>query len=306
MEQHPEKKPFGKREWIFLIVVLVLGQLIVHMIAWRFGANVNALGYISFAGTIVSIILAVLAIIYGFVHTGEQSRASSTIASQVTNLHRVVESFQKSGGALSEQLQQLGDISAGITRAVALGEKSQEQIGKMQSTVDDMKGLVAGSATFIKDAESQTSASLPKTPSSLLKQDIMAAYLSEMREIPAIIVFGIMVANKKGEHDLKTICQKFFVDIYAQAALPLDKRSSRVFSAFLQGYFAGVVRALPQYVLQDKHDISVANEFALALRKILENAKLKDDQGKVLDRLKELDREPPRSPAPAAPAITAT
>jgi hypothetical protein len=205
---------------------------------------------------------------------------------------------------LSEQLQQLGDISAGITRAVALGEKSQEQIDKMRSSVDDMKNLVAGSATFIKDAESKTSDSLPEPASSLLREDIMAAYLSQMRELPATIIFGVIVANKKGEQDLKKISQKFFADLYVEA-FPPDKRPPKVVSLYLQGYFVGVVRALPPYVSQGKNTVTVANEFALALRKILEKVKFTDVPGKVLDRLKEFDREPPPSPAPAAPDINA-
>jgi hypothetical protein len=91
-----------------------------------------------------------------------------------------------------------------------------------------------------------------------------------------------------------------------QEAFPPDKRPPKVVSLYLQGYFVGVVRALPPYVSQEKHEVTVVNEFALALRKILEKAKFTDVQGKILDRLKELDREAQPSPAPAAPDITAT
>jgi len=308
MEQHAEKKPFGKREWVFLIVVLILSQLIVHMLAWRFGASVSALGYISFAGMIVSIILAVLAIIYGFVQTGEQSRASSTIASQVTSLHRVVESFQKSGGVLSEQLQQLSSISAGIGQTVALGEKSQEQIGKVQASLDDVKNLVSGGAGALrKSGDAETSPSTPAAAHPLKHNEVMNAYVRKMKVIPFTIVFGIAVANKKGETVMATIRQKYFVDIYKQEIAPTDKKFPDLLAKYLEGYFIGVVRAVPSaYLAQDETTVTVVNEFAIALRNLVETTKLTDEWGKVLNRLKELDRQAAPTGTPAAPETTAT
>ena len=304
MDEQTAKQPFGKREWILLIVVLALVQLIVHAMSWRYASNANALGYISFGGMMVSIILAVIAIIYGFVQTGEQSRASSTIASQVTSLHQILETFKKSGDVLSEQLEQLGDISAGIGKAVALSEKSQEQIIKVQSSVDEMRDLVAGGASRLSKGEAQEkkNESIPTKASRLHETEAIDEYLRKAIVVPAVVMFAIVVANKKGERNFKTIQHKFFTDIYGQVVHP-DKGASKGITYFLEGYFAGVVRALSQYFSGTADEITVVDEFANALRKVVTKAKVEGNFGKILDRLRELDREevPPTTP-PATPS----
>lgn len=296
-----EKKSFGKREWLFLIVVLALGQLIVHMVSWRYAANANALGYVSFAGTIVSIILAVIAIIYGFVQTVEQSRSSSTIASQITSLYGVVETFQKSGGVLSEQLQQLGSISAGIVKSVALSEKSQEQIIKVQSSVDEMRDLVAkaGGGLSTDGDRKKKSETVPAKESRLLEKEVIDEYLNGFQTIPGIAVFAIMVANKRGEQKLNTIANKFFVDVYREVVHPDGKMSSEI-ALFLEGFFFGAVRALYPYISGDA-DATVRAPFAEGIRRVVPKAKLEGEWAKIRDRLVELDREGPLPVAPAAP-----
>ncbi|MEZ8154581.1 hypothetical protein ACED23_26400 [Vibrio splendidus] len=70
MEAQKEKvKP---REWLYIIFIIILLQFIVQAAAWLYGGNDGALGYISFAGTVVSIILAVLAIVYSYIQSLSQ------------------------------------------------------------------------------------------------------------------------------------------------------------------------------------------------------------------------------------------
>ncbi|WP_425543427.1 hypothetical protein, partial [Aeromonas salmonicida] len=70
-------KKLETREWIFVILITVLIQFIIQASAWLYGGNSGALGYLSFAGTAVSIILAVLAIIYSFLQSSAQEQGES-------------------------------------------------------------------------------------------------------------------------------------------------------------------------------------------------------------------------------------
>ncbi|WP_376882698.1 hypothetical protein [Aeromonas salmonicida] len=79
-------KKLETREWIFVILITVLIQFIIQASAWLYGGNSGALGYLSFAGTAVSIILAVLAIIYSFLQSSAQEKSSLNISTQVANL----------------------------------------------------------------------------------------------------------------------------------------------------------------------------------------------------------------------------
>ncbi|HGY5264072.1 TPA: hypothetical protein ACNU2R_003483, partial [Aeromonas salmonicida subsp. salmonicida] len=100
-------KKLETREWIFVILITVLIQFIIQASAWLYGENSGALGYLSFAGTAVSIILAVLAIIYSFLQSSAQEKSSLNISTQVAKLVDVVQNIEISKGTLQLTLEHL-------------------------------------------------------------------------------------------------------------------------------------------------------------------------------------------------------
>lgn len=281
------KRPFQKREWILLLVVLGIVQLLVHCIAWRFAGSTNALGYVSFAGTIISIILAVLAIIYGFVQTTEQTRSTSTIGAHITSLYRVVESFQKSAGMLTELLEQLSNMSAGINRTVTISEKSHEQITRIQSAVDEVKELVGSagmSGPLSKEGESSDAGSL-------VEPKAIGAYMRVGVILPMLVAFSVSVASRKGEKHLKGI-QHLFVNVYYDVVHP-GKEIDKVLEAYLAGYIAGVVRALPQFFGALAGDgVEIVAAFEEPLRQTISQARLKEENWEMVrTRLIQIDAE---------------
>lgn len=103
------------REWFYIIFIVILIQFIVQAAAWLYSGNNGALAYISFAGTVVSIILAVLAIMYSFVQSSSQQQSSSTISSQVDKLMDVVDKIDLSKQSLSDTLSHLNSVSRKLT-----------------------------------------------------------------------------------------------------------------------------------------------------------------------------------------------
>ena len=77
---------FSRREWWLLISILVLIQFVVQGLSYQYSGNTNALGYISFAGTLVSIILGLVAIIYSFVQSISHTSTVAEIKEQVERL----------------------------------------------------------------------------------------------------------------------------------------------------------------------------------------------------------------------------
>ncbi|NUE48125.1 hypothetical protein HUC45_24465, partial [Escherichia coli] len=80
------------------MLITVLLKHIIQASAWLYGGNSGALGYLSFAGTAVSIILAVLAIIYSFLQSSAQEKSSLNISTQVAKLVDVVQNIEISKG----------------------------------------------------------------------------------------------------------------------------------------------------------------------------------------------------------------
>ena len=89
-----ERKQFSTREWIFILVILALIQGSVWYISFVNSGNPSALTYVSFAGTLTSIILAVLAIGYTYGESQSQKYQSENVATQIRILNDVIKNIQ--------------------------------------------------------------------------------------------------------------------------------------------------------------------------------------------------------------------
>lgn len=92
------------REWFLVIIILILGQLLLHYWTTSAMSAVEVINYISFAGTIVSIILAVLAIIYAFYQSYSQQN-------NVDSISREVENLKFTATKISESAKDIGNVS---------------------------------------------------------------------------------------------------------------------------------------------------------------------------------------------------
>jgi hypothetical protein len=95
------------REWLLIIVALVIGEYVFIDKVFRYRSDQGVIGYVSFAGTIVSIILAVLAIVYSYYQNFAQKRDSSNIAAQVDLLRATVSDVRLSKAEFAEELKRI-------------------------------------------------------------------------------------------------------------------------------------------------------------------------------------------------------
>lgn len=102
---------FSKREWVHLIITLSIAQAFVWFISLQYANNTSALGYVSFAGTLISIILAVLAIGYTYGESQQQKNSSSTLASQLESLVKIKDKLEIQADALKSIETLKGDIT---------------------------------------------------------------------------------------------------------------------------------------------------------------------------------------------------
>lgn len=130
------KVPFTKREWIWFIALLLTIEVLIEMIAWTFAGHQNAVGYVSLAGTIVSIILAVLAIVYSFIQSVSQQDSASTINGQVTQLVAIVGRIESSKTDLTQTLAQLEAVSKKIDAQTNAQAKLSEDVVSIKLGLD--------------------------------------------------------------------------------------------------------------------------------------------------------------------------
>jgi hypothetical protein len=113
MQEHREK--FSTREWIFLITILLLIQFLIHWLSLNYGGSTSALGYVSFAGTVISILLGLIAIIYSFVQSISQTSSAVEIREQIEKLISAGEKITNSKNEIHKSAQELGEITKNLS-----------------------------------------------------------------------------------------------------------------------------------------------------------------------------------------------
>jgi hypothetical protein len=112
----------NKRDFFYIVGFLVIA--IIFIISGRLSDNVNVVDYVGFAGTIVSILLAVIAIIYSFY----QSSTYENVNNKLDN------SAQKIKNA-TEKLSNVSEIKSVL-------DTFQNEVGDMKGSIEDLKKIV--------------------------------------------------------------------------------------------------------------------------------------------------------------------
>ncbi|HGY5243948.1 TPA: hypothetical protein ACNU2W_000071 [Aeromonas salmonicida subsp. pectinolytica] len=142
--EEKENKKFSTREWWMFILLIVLIQWLIHFWSTEALSSSAMVNYVSFAGTLASTILAVLAIIYSFVQSASQQTTSETISREVHRLQSIVSEVNASTSKVNESLEKLpliteqlenipSTVSETINQGVSPLTQSQDKINNMLS-----------------------------------------------------------------------------------------------------------------------------------------------------------------------------
>lgn len=134
-----EKSPFTKREWLFLIFIIMLVEFIVGSISLFYSKSASALGYISISGTVVSIILAFLAIIYSYYQSASQANSSSSLNSQIEKLISIVDTIKTNKSDFTSELSQLSDIRAKLETSFQLQRSSHAKVQELNESMKELR-----------------------------------------------------------------------------------------------------------------------------------------------------------------------
>ncbi len=106
-----------------------------------FSSDNNVLNYISFAGTIVSIILATIAIVYSFVQTISQQNASSNISNQVDKLISVVDQMHDSKDIIQTSIDHLQSASIKLDTAIESQSNTHKEVQTISNKLSNFDPL---------------------------------------------------------------------------------------------------------------------------------------------------------------------
>lgn len=91
MSSEKPTKKIETKDWIYLFIISLFLQFIIYYFSFIYGGSTKALGYISFAGTLISIILAVIAIGYTYGESIKQKTSSDQLLVEIAGLREIKE-----------------------------------------------------------------------------------------------------------------------------------------------------------------------------------------------------------------------
>lgn len=131
-----DSNKFSKREWLLVILLIMIVQFIVQCIAFLYAGSGSALNYISISGTIVSIVLALLAIIYSYFQSASQVNTSASLNTQIEKLISIVDKVKESKDDFSDELKNLENIREKIESSISIQLSSHSKVSEISETLD--------------------------------------------------------------------------------------------------------------------------------------------------------------------------
>jgi hypothetical protein len=122
----PKDVPLGTV--LMVVSLVVLSQYIIGGWINDYGHNEEIVSHVGFGGTIISIILAILAIVYSYFQTVAQRQDSYTISAQIETMRSVVEEVRRSKQGLGAELDRLDTISEKLDNALEVTRQSHEAV----------------------------------------------------------------------------------------------------------------------------------------------------------------------------------
>ncbi|HHQ4580582.1 TPA: hypothetical protein ACSP17_002820 [Aeromonas hydrophila] len=141
-----DKAWLSNREWIFVIIITIISQFLLHQFSSNMMNETQVINYISFSGTIVSLILAILAIIYSFIQTGTQQSSADRIAVNISTLNEISGSVGSSAHKVEAQVEQLNSVVSDIGKlpneivlmiSDAIGVANKKHVEDINEVIND-------------------------------------------------------------------------------------------------------------------------------------------------------------------------
>ena len=211
------------KEWRYIITIIVLIEAFIAYISFIYAGNASALGYVSFAGTITSIILAVLAIGYTYGESVKQKNSSDTVVDQITKLNEVIKNIQLE----SESLNQISTINEELLQlSKNFKEGTDNTHNKVDSVNQTLNKILSESEripqknaeiqnTFDKTSLSQL---LTKERNGIMDISLLTIYLTDKKSLPSSLLIKNIVndyTNKaeftETEYNNKSVLANLFL-----------------------------------------------------------------------------------------------
>ncbi|MEN6350526.1 MAG: hypothetical protein ABFD08_14160 [Syntrophomonas sp.] len=125
--------------------ILILGLIVVYLIQHNYGSNAPLVEHIGFAGTLISIILAVLAIIYSYFQNFTTTSSTEKLidsANRIENVTNTIQSATSELASTSEQITQLEGLLKQVEQDVGkkVDDTMEHHMGQLFQVIQSTEG----------------------------------------------------------------------------------------------------------------------------------------------------------------------
>jgi hypothetical protein len=264
-----------KRTTIYVLALLLVMACEYVLITWtqNYGADRDVVSHVGFAGTIVGMVLAVIAILYSYYQTFAQQRDAQTLSNQLHGLQQLVTTLRTQGDELVAVRRQIEETLSATGR-------TEQAITRLSAAVETMKAAAAAQTSA--EPEAPIAAAQPEQAAESLAQLVVRR--SAGYQFALYVAFCLASDSHLGERDMGNRIKK------AVAARLTKQGQPNVADAlgnWIDGISAGYLDLLADLRIIHKHrnddlTFTVGDEFRHAVQQRLEREP-KDDPEVLID-----------------------
>lgn len=110
-------------------------------VSYAFSGDQNVINYISFAATITSLLLAVLAIIYGFYQSDAQKKSVEASALQLESMRAVQQTLGVTAAGMAEHMKEISSTTAVLKNISESIDSTHAKVVSLEGGISDLRSV---------------------------------------------------------------------------------------------------------------------------------------------------------------------
>lgn len=163
-------QPFSRREWLMLIAIMLAFEYWLLTTSYFYKNQQDVIGYVSFAATIASLLLALIAIIYGYYQSDGQQRSAAAIASQIDSMRDVQKQLNNASDGIADQLTGMTVTASELKNLTESLDGTHRTLGVIEGGINGVLAEQLAIKVAVASMQSQAEQKSPDLPT-LLRPD---------------------------------------------------------------------------------------------------------------------------------------
>lgn len=179
-----------------IIAIFLMAEAWILNLSYAFVDEQSVINYVSFASTITSLILAVLAIIYGFYQSENGKKSNAALEGNIDSLKATQNKLDFFVSSVDEQLKSINDSALNLKEIGFTFSSSISKIDELKNDISDINNNQKISHDNIWDIKSQLK-SMGEHKNSVDSEDFVKKVFDEDAYLLGLFGVLLVAANKK-------------------------------------------------------------------------------------------------------------